>query len=138
MKELRLLIIDGQGGKIGKLLAEKLLEFYPKELITVVGTQSMATVNMLKAGKVIAATGENAIKFNAKKADIIVGAIGIVIPNALHGEISPDMAVAVGSSDAIKYLIPLSNCGNNIVGVKNKSISTLINEACMEIREYVS
>jgi len=138
MKRYKLLIIDGQGGKIGKLLLERLLEFYPSDLITVVGTQSMATVNMLKSGKVIGATGENAVKFNSKQADIIIGAIGIVIPNALHGEISPDMAIAIGESSAQKYLLPISNCGNNIVGTKEKSISTLIIEACDEIKKYIS
>lgn len=138
MKKYNLLIIDGQGGKIGKLLLEKLLDFYPSDLITVVGTQSMATVNMLKAGKVIGATGENAVKYNCKQVDIIVGAIGIVIPNSLHGEISPDMAVAVGESRAQKFLLPISNCGNNIVGSKEKSISTLITEACNEIKQFIS
>ena len=133
-KRKQILIIDGQGGKMGKQLAEALLEQQLAD-ITVVGTNAIATANMLKAGAVQAATGENAVIVNSRRADIIVGPIGIVMTDALLGEITEAMATAVSRSEAYKVLLPVNRCGHYIVGVGDKSMSALVKEAVETIRE---
>ena len=132
--KIKILLIDGQGGKMGAALAKELLLIENTEL-TAVGTNSIATSAMIKAGATKAATGENAVLFNAKKADIIVGPIGIVIANSMLGEITPAMALAVGESDAEKILLPINKCENNIVGCKNMTTSALIAEAVETVKE---
>ncbi|MBQ6145707.1 MAG: DUF3842 family protein, partial [Clostridia bacterium] len=96
-----ILIIDGQGGNLGRQLTRRLREALPQADITAVGTNSTATENMLKGGADRAATGENAVAVNARRAKIIAGPLGIVIADALLGEVTPAMARAVGSSDAV-------------------------------------
>ncbi len=128
------LIIDGQGGKMGKQLAEALLEQNVAD-ITVVGTNAIATANMLKAGAVQAATGENAVIVGSRRADIIVGPVGIVMADSLLGEITEKMAAAVAQSEAFKVLLPVNRCGHYIVGVGDKSMSALVKEAVETIRE---
>ena len=129
----RILIIDGQGGRIGKQLAQAALETFPTTELFAVGTNSIATSNMIKAGVQHAATGENAVLVAARKADVIVGPIGIVIADALMGEITPQMAVAVGQSRARKVLLPINRCENRIVGVPDLSITELLKQAMTEI-----
>ena len=131
-KQPRILIIDGQGGRIGSRLVTLLKEQCPHGVLTAVGTNSMATASMIKAG---AATGENAVVVNARRADVIVGPIGIVIADALLGEITPAMAVAVGQSAAEKILIPVNRCENQVVGVENLPVSDLLNRAVEMIRQ---
>lgn len=133
-KRKQVLIIDGQGGKMGKQLAEVLLEQDMAD-ITVVGTNAIATANMLKAGAVQAATGENAVIVGSRRADIIVGPIGIVMADSLLGEITESMATAVSRSEAFKVLLPVNRCGHYIVGVGDKSMSSLVKEAVETIRE---
>lgn len=122
----RILIIDGQGGKIGRQLIEALLSKFPSIEILAVGTNSIATSNMIKGGAKDAATGENAVIVGCRRADIIVGPIGIVIADSLLGEITPAMAAAVGQSNAKKVLIPLNKCDNLVVGTTAMSISDCI------------
>ena len=131
-KQPRILIIDGQGGRIGSRLVTLLKEQCPHGVLTAVGTNSMATASMIKAG---AETGENAVVVNARRADVIVGPIGIVIADALLGEITPAMAVAVGQSAAEKILIPVNRCENQVVGVENLPVSDLLNRAVEMIRQ---
>ena len=131
----RVLIIDGQGGKMGRQLAAALLDLENRPEITVVGTNAIATANMLKAGPVQAATGENAVVVNSRRADIIVGPIGIVMTDALLGEITEAMATAVSRSEAFKVLLPVNRCGHYIVGVGDKSMSALVKEAVEIIKE---
>lgn len=134
----RVLIIDGQGGKMGRQLAAALLDLENRPEITVVGTNAIATANMLKAGEVQAATGENAVIVGCRKADIIAGPIGIVMADALLGEITPAMAVAIAQSDAFKVLLPVNRCGHYLVGVHEKSLSALIHEAVEKIMETLN
>ena len=134
-KQPRILIIDGQGGRIGSRLVTLLKEQCPHGVLTAVGTNSMATASMIKAGAENAATGENAVVVNARRADVIVGPIGIVIADALLGEITPAMAVAVGQSAAKKILIPVNRCENQVVGVENLPVSDLLNRAVEMIRQ---
>ena len=130
---MKILVIDGQGGKLGKQLIEALKENIPSAEITAVGTNSIATSAMLKAGAQNAATGENAVRVNAARADVITGPLGIVIADSLLGEISPAMAVAVGQSTAKKVLIPMNKCDNLVAGVSGGTVSALIDDAVKKI-----
>ena len=125
---MNILIIDGMGGGIGKSIIEHIKSQFPDAVITAVGTNSIATSAMLKAGADYGATGENAVVFNCTKTDLIIGVTGIVFANAMHGEISPKMAEAVSSSPAHKILLPVDKCNVTIVGIDNKPIQAYINE----------
>ncbi len=126
---MKITVIDGQGGKMGRLLIETIRSAHPEAEITAVGTNSIATAAMLKASPTAAATGENAVLVACRTAEIIIGPIGIVIADALYGEISPVMALAVGQSSARKILIPISKCNNYVAGVEDKSAADLIKAA---------
>ncbi len=129
----KIIVIDGQGGNIGKQLVKRIREELPDVYIRAVGTNSTATGNMLKAGADEAATGENAVVVAAKQADIITGPIGIIVPDALLGEVTVTMAKAVSDSKAVKVLIPMNKCDIMIAGVQDKSISELIETAVKQI-----
>lgn len=131
----RILIIDGQGGLLGKQLVEAVRKAVPDAEITAVGTNSVATSNMLKAGAHQGATGENSVLTAVRHADLIAGPVGIVIADSLLGEITPAMAAAVGSSDAVKLLLPVNRCNNIVVGAGGHSTTELIGEAVTRIRE---
>ena len=128
-----ILIIDGQGGNLGRQLTKRLREALPQADITVVGTNSTATENMLKGGADRAATGENAVVVNARRARIIAGPLGIVIADALLGEVTPAMATAVGSSDAVRVLIPMNRCDTLVAGVAEKPMGELMDDAVGKI-----
>ena len=129
----KIIVIDGQGGNIGKQLVKRIREELPDAYIRAVGTNSTATGNMLKAGADEAATGENAVVVAAKQADIITGPIGIIVPDALLGEVTVTMAKAVSDSKAVKVLIPMNKCDIMIAGVQDKSINELIEAAVKRI-----
>ena len=126
---MKIIVIDGQGGNIGRQMVKSIRERFPDVYIRAIGTNSTATGNMLKGGADEAATGENALIVACKAADIIVGPIGIIVPDALLGEVSPAMAKAVGESAAKKVLIPLNKCDVLIPGVEDKSTGELLNDA---------
>ncbi len=128
-----ILVIDSQGGGIGRQLVSAIKQSFPGEEVVAVGTNSTATANMLKAGADAAATGENAVVVCAGRADIIVGPIGIVIADAMLGEISPRMAVAVGQSRAKRVLIPVNQCDNLVAGLGEVGTGRLIESAVREI-----
>ncbi len=125
----KILIIDGQGGMLGKQLVENIKKRLPQAEITAVGANIAATGSMLKAGADNAATGENAVAVCARTADIIAGPVGIAIADSLLGEITPRMAEAVGQSTASKVLIPVNRCSSIIVGTGGKKTSELLAEA---------
>jgi len=125
---MNIVIIDGMGGGIGKAVIEHIKKELTDVKITAVGTNSIATAAMIKAGANYGATGENAVVFNCTKADFIIGAIGIMFANAMHGEISPKMAEAVSSSPARKILVPIDKCNVTILGVADKPIQSYISE----------
>ena len=118
---MNILIIDAQGGGIGRQLVTAAKEAAPSAHITAVGTNTAATAAMLKAGADTAATGENAVVVACRRADVIMGPLGIVIADSLFGEVTPGMAAAVGASGAVRILIPFDNCDNKIVGVGDYS-----------------
>lgn len=128
------LIIDGQGGQLGRQMVEAVRRLIPEAQITAVGTNALATSAMLKAGADRGATGENSVVVCTRDADIIVGPVGIVIADSLLGEITPKMAVAVGQSPAKKILMPVNKCNNIIIGVDGKSTSELIEDAIAKIK----
>lgn len=136
---MRIAVIDGQGGGIGKTLVDKLRKGLPEETeIIALGTNSTATSAMLKAGANEGATGENAIIYNSGKVDIIVGVIGIIMANSMMGELTPGMARAISESSARKILIPLNRCGVDIVGTKNEPLPHQIEQAVTLIKDYSS
>ena len=132
---MNILIIDAQGGGIGRQLVAAVRETIPGAEITAVGTNSLAASAMRKAGADHAATGENAVIVACRRADVIVGPIGIVIADALLGEITPVMAAAVGQSGAKRILIPFRHCDNLVAGVAPLSAGELIREAVSLLRE---
>lgn len=134
----KILVIDGQGGRLGKELIEQIQNSIDNIEIIAVGTNSLATQAMLKAGVERAATGENPVIFNSKSADIIIGPIGIVIANSLLGEVTPKMAVAVGESRAKKVLIPINKCDNFVIATKPLGLTELIVEAIDKVKEELS
>ena len=129
----KITIIDGQGGKIGKTLVEQLKKSHPEQEIYAVGTNSIATASMLKAGADYGATGENPCIVNAQDSDIIIGPVGIVFANALLGEITPAIATAVGASKAFKILIPMNRCNHHIVGCSDAGVSEYIKMAIEKV-----
>jgi len=130
---MKVLVIDGQGGQLGSQVVKELLAKYPGVSITAVGTNSVATAAMKKAGAFQAATGENPVVIACRKADVIIGPIGIVIADALLGEVTPAMAVAVGQAEAVRILIPMNRCENLVAGVSNLSTSALIQDAVAKV-----
>ncbi|MCI7149896.1 DUF3842 family protein [bacterium] len=132
---MNILVIDAQGGGIGKQVVAAIKQNMPEMEITAVGTNSAATTAMLKAGADHAATGENAVIVGCRRADMIVGPVGIVIADSLYGEITPAMALAVGQSNARRLLIPVNHCDNFIVGVSDLALGKLIEGVISEIRK---
>lgn len=131
---MRVLVIDGQGGGLGRQLVAAISAACPDADLTAVGTNSLAASAMLKAGAARAATGENAVLVNARRADVIVGPLGIVIADALLGEITPAMAAAVGQADARRILIPVNHCDNYVVGIADVPVGTLVQSAAQKVR----
>ena len=128
-KNMNILVIDAQGGGIGRQLVSAVKKAFPEETVTAVGTNSLAASAMLKAGADQGATGENAVAVACRSAQVILGPVGIVIADAMLGEVTPRMAAAVGQSGAKRILIPFDHCDNIVVGVSNPRISVLVEEA---------
>lgn len=125
---MEIVVIDGQGGGIGRSVIESLKKEIDDIFIIAVGTNSVATNNMKKGGADAVATGENAIVYNAKNAQVIVGPIGFVFANSMYGEVSPTMAAAISCSEAQKYFIPVSKCSGHVLGIETKSIQEYIKD----------
>lgn len=133
----RILIIDAQGGGIGKQLVAAVKQELPETDVTAVGASSAATSAMMKAGADHAATGENSVVVGCRRADIIMGPVGIAIADSMLGEITPVMAAAVGQSSAVRILIPSQHCGNIIAGVPEQSMSSLIRDAVSKLKALI-
>ena len=128
---MNILVIDAQGGGIGKQIVSALKKCYPEQYITAVGTNSLATSAMLKAG------ADVAVIVCSRKADVIVGPVGIVIADALLGEITAAMATAVGRSTAKRILVPVNHCDNYIVGVTDLSMTKLVDGVVTEVGKLI-
>lgn len=136
-RQPEILIIDAQGGGIGRLLVAAIRQELPGAALTAVGGNTAATAAMLKAGADQAATGENAVVVACRRADVILGPIGIVIADSMLGEITPKMAAAVAQSRAKRVLIPFDHCDNIVVGVSETSMKALVREAVSVLAEMV-
>ena len=130
---MNILIIDAHGGGVGKQLVSAIREMFPKLEILAVGTNTTAAAAMLKAGATHPATGENAVIVGCRKADIIIGPLGIVIADSMYGEITPAMALAVAQSNAKRILIPFVHCDNIVVGINDYTLGNLIRSAVAEL-----
>ncbi len=131
---MNILVMDGQGGGIGKALVEGIRQALPEADITVVGTNATATSAMLRAGANRGATGENAAVYNMKSADVILGPIGILVVNGLLGEVTLRMATALGESMAVKILIPVHKCHVEIAGMPDLPAGQLIKAAVEQVQ----
>jgi hypothetical protein len=124
-----LMVMDGQGGGIGRAIIRRLRDAFGEDMeILALGTNSVATSQMMKAGANRGATGENAIVRTAPEADIIIGPLGIIIANAMMGEVTPEMSKAIGSSNALKVLIPLTQERVEIMGLSGEPLPHLIDQ----------
>ncbi len=134
---MNILVIDGQGGRLGRKLVESIRKTCPEAVITAVGTNSIATENMLASGCADQlATGENAVIVACRTANIIVGPFGIATADAMMGEISPAMANAVASSLAYRVLIPMNLCNTYVAGVM-KGSAAILDDAVEHIRSLM-
>jgi len=134
---MNILIIDGQGGQLGAQLVKEITARFSEVQITAVGTNATATAAMLKAGAKQAATGENPVLVACRKADVIIGPIGIVIADSMYGEVTPQMAAAVGQADATRILIPMNRCENLIAGVQDVTMSEMLSDVLAKLEKIV-
>ena len=126
---MKIVVIDGQGGRLGRLLVEQVRSRIPQAQVYALGTNAVATAAMLKAGADFGATGENPVIRNVMDADGVLGPVGVVVANAILGEVTPAMAEAVGSCRARKYLIPMNNCGVAVTGVEELPLPAYVAQA---------
>lgn len=134
---MNILVIDGQGGQLGGQIVKSILANFKDVTVIAVGTNATATATMLKAGAHQAATGENPVVVASKKADVIIGPIGIVIADSMLGEITPKMAVAVGQSEAKRILLPVNKCDNLVAGVTDWNMSVLISDVITKLKDLL-
>lgn len=131
-------VVDGQGGGIGKAIVEKVKKRFPELEVIALGTNAVATGQMLRAGADEGATGENAIVHNMQHVDIVMGVIGILNANSMMGELSPAMATAIGGSHAYKILLPINRCHIHVVSVEDQPVSAHIDNAVKALEEYMA
>lgn len=136
-QNVQLVVIDGQGGSLGKALVAAIKKTFNQVEILAIGTNSLAASAMLKSGADAIATGENPVIVACRNADLIVGPLGIITSDALHGEITPAMAVAIAQSKAHKILVPISKCNVTIVGIQEAPLSMMIDFTLEEVRRFL-
>ena len=134
---MKVVIIDGQGGRIGQAIAEAIIKEKLDCELTAIGTNSIATSAMIKGGAKQGATGENPIIVACRDADVIIGPIGIISADSLLGEITPAMAVAVGQSKAMKLLLPVSHCNNQVIGVRPMNVNEIVSETVDQLKKLI-
>ena len=126
---MKIVVIDGQGGRLGRLLVEGVKARLPQAQVYALGTNTVATAAMLKAGADFGATGENPVLRGVTDADGVLGPVGVVVANAILGEVTPAMAEAVGSCRAKKFLIPMNSCGVLVAGVGEQPLPAYVAQA---------
>ena len=131
-------VIDGQGGRLGRMVVEQIRAAAIPCRILAVGTNSIATASMLKAGADAGATGENPVIVACRDADVLIGPVGILSADAMLGEITPAMAAAIGRCGAEKLLLPVNMCNTRVVGVKPATFSSLVADAVEELKGLVA
>lgn len=135
---MNVVIVDGQGGQLGAQLIKEIITQFPDIDLTAVGTNSVATASMLKAGAKRGATGENPVVVACRKADVIIGPVGIVIADSLLGEVTKKMALAIGQANAVRILIPTNKCDNLIAGISNQNTGVLIGDAIAKLNNVIN
>jgi len=123
---MKILVIDGQGGGVGKALVSQLKKTLPEQQVLALGTNALATAAMLKAGAQAGATGEHAIAWQCHDADLILGVTGVLVAGAMMGEVSPGISLAIAQSPAVKILIPSERCGVQIAGTQRLSLDEAV------------
>ena len=126
---MKIVVVDGQGGRLGKMLVEGVKARLPQAQVYAIGTNSIATATMLKAGADFGATGENPVIRGVMDADGVLGPVGIVVAHAILGEVTPAMAEAVGGCRAKKFLVPMNSCGVVVAGVKEQPLHLYVAQA---------
>ena len=134
---MSIVVIDGQGGQVGAQLIKEISSKFSGVAVTAIGTNAVATQAMLKAGAKNCATGENPVVVACRKADVIIGPIGIVIADSLFGEVTEKMALAVSKADAVRILLPINKCNNLIAGVPNLNTSALIADTLLKLEKIL-
>jgi len=135
---MKLMVMDGQGGGIGAAVIKGLRQSIGVDLeILALGTNSIATSKMMRAGANRGGTGENAIRCTSQITDVIIGPLGILMTNAMMGEVTAAMASAVSSSNAIKILIPLTQEKVRLVGVSGEPLPHLVNQVIEMVKEMM-
>lgn len=129
VSNMKIVVIDGQGGRLGRLLVEGVKERLPQAQVYALGTNSIATAAMLKAGADFGATGENPVVRGTADADAVLGPVGIVVAHSILGEVTPAMAEAVGGCRAKKFLIPMNSCGVVVAGVREQPLLSYVAQA---------
>jgi hypothetical protein len=130
---MNILVMDGQGGRLGSQIIRSILERWPDVDVTAIGTNATATAAMMKAGAHQGATGENPVIVACHRANVIIGPIGIVIADSLLGEITPAMAAAVGQADAVRILLPVNRCNNLVAGVSALTAAEILEDALKKL-----
>lgn len=133
-----ILVIDAQGGGLGRQLVAGILRALPQARVMAVGTNSAATSAMLRAGAHEGATGENSVVVASRRADVIVGPLGIVMADAMLGEVTPAMAHAVAQAPAQRVLIPFTNCDTYVAGSSEAPMAQLVADAVRKVAEYAA
>ena len=134
---MNIAVIDGQGGQLGAQLVKEITGRFPDVELVAIGTNAVATATMKKAGAKHAATGENPVIVACRKADVIIGPLGIVVADSLLGEITPNMAVAIGQADAVRILLPMNRCDNLIAGVADLNVKDVLEDALLKLQRIV-
>ena len=134
---MKIVVVDGQGGRLGKLLVEGVKARLPRAQVYTLGTNSIATSTMLKAGADFGATGENPVIRGVMDADAVLGPVGIVVAHAILGEVTPAMAEAVGGCRAKKFLVPMNSCGVVVAGVKEQPLPAYVAQAVEQMAEFL-
>ena len=135
---MKVIVIDGQGGKLGCMLVEEIKKANLNCELIAIGTNSIATSAMLKAGADAGATGENPILVASRDADVLIGPVGILVADSLLGEITPAMAEAIGRSPATKLLLPVNMCNTHVVGIQKQSFAELVTAAVEELTQRIN
>ena len=134
---MHITVIDGQGGQLGAQLVKMIRAQFPDAAMSAIGTNAAATAAMLKAGATDAATGENPVLVACRRTDVILGPVGIVIADALLGEVTPRMAAAVGQADAVRILIPMNRCDSLVAGVQDLNTKALLEDAVSKLQSVL-
>ena len=134
---MRIVVIDGQGGRLGKLLVEAVKERLPQAEVLAVGTNGIATATMQKAGADYVATGENPVVRGVMDADVVLGPLGIVVAHSILGEVTPRMAEAVGGCRGKKILIPMNSCGVSVAGTQEMGLAGYVKLAADQAEAFL-